>query len=159
MTTIGSITSGTMRNEDLIPTFLEYVQDEELKDAIEDRIEFSEQDDNSYDYYNCEDSDYDMDSLFNALQEIAGPYFYFGSHPGDGSDYGFWLCEDVAEMVKDSGGYVVSDVAEISVDKIREDGWPESGHVDVLHVNDHGNVTLYDYACKTNVFTEIWAIV
>lgn len=162
---IGSVSHGTMRHEDLIPCFVEVLEEhgnyqthEMLVKEISYRME-------KEDYYNSEQAEWDLDELFDALQEIAPPYYYFGSHPGDGADYGFWLCDDVAEMVKGSGGYVVEDyktklqLEHITPEFIREDGWPNSGHVEVLHINDHGNCTLYDYDCQNNVWAEIWAIV
>lgn len=35
----------------------------------------------------CED-------IFDMLNDIAPAGCYFGSHPGDGADFGFWWCED-----------------------------------------------------------------
>lgn len=87
------------------------------------------------------------ETLFDALQEFAAPYFYFGAHPGDGCDYGFWLVEDVAQQVEDNGGLNVSDTSDVPADYSGE----------VLHVNDHGNPTLY-HADKGHL-TEIWSLV
>ena len=102
---LGSISTGTMRNEDLIPDFLDTLETLAnlnkckrhhkckrhltLIDEIENRI------DTIPDYYNTEDADIDLnEDLFDALNEYAPPHAYFGSHPGDGSDYGFWIAED-----------------------------------------------------------------
>jgi hypothetical protein len=34
------------------------------------------------------------EDIDNLMQEIAPPGCYFGSHPGDGSDIGFWRVEE-----------------------------------------------------------------
>lgn len=40
--------------------------------------------------YNAADEDDLLEMLFDALDELAPAGLYFGSHPGDGSDYGYW---------------------------------------------------------------------
>lgn len=34
------------------------------------------------------------DDCWDAMQDIAPEGFYFGAHPGDGADYGFWAIEE-----------------------------------------------------------------
>ena len=97
------------------------------------------------DYYETEDSGYDLEDLFDALNEYAMPGFYFGSHPGDGADYGFWLDEDIEHNFD---GLKVDDLSEIPTGYIGE----------VLHVNDHGNMTLYYNGANGRLY-EIWSIV
>jgi hypothetical protein len=96
---IGSVSHGTMRTEDLIPVFVEALDDlkesESLSDSpnkeryarldrmlgeIEQRMERE-------DYHCSEDAEHDLESLFEALNEYAPPFCYFGAHEGDGADY------------------------------------------------------------------------
>lgn len=145
---IGSVSHGTMRNEDLIPEFVyilkqfskgkNKVQHKKCRE-IEKRMKLEY-------YFQSEESDFDLNEfLFDALQDYALPYFYFGSHPGDGSDYGFWLSEFFEDEFE---GLKVSDLSEIPTDYAGE----------ILLVNDHGNMSLYNKA-KTQNPKEIWSIV
>lgn len=86
------------------------------------------------------------EDLFDALNEFVPPYFYFGSHPGDGSDYGFWLSEDIEN---DFDGLKVSDLSEVPKDHAGE----------ILLVNDHGNTSLYYKYRTSKKLHEIWGIV
>jgi len=95
---IGSISFGTMRSQDLVQCFLSELEilangSTDLTIAITSRIEFSDQEDNCYDYYESDDVDYDVHELFDALDEYAPDGCYFGANPGDGADYGFWQSE------------------------------------------------------------------
>lgn len=89
----GSVSHGTLRTEDLIPRFLDV-----LKELDPDRHEAE-----SYAYghdvacglASVEENDANMlESLFDVLNEYAPVGHYFGAHPGDGSDFGFWPCDD-----------------------------------------------------------------
>ncbi len=96
---LGSISSGTMLERDLIPCFCE------LLDGLTSLMD---------------DGDDLRARATDLWEDIAG---------GDGACYGFWICEDVQELVKESDGLVVSDLSEV----------PDEFNGEVLHINDHGN--------------------
>lgn len=87
---IGSVISATLREQDLIPAFegvldiagVEYdrppavdklLLDQKLTDAESEEV-----------------ASYLHETLIDLLNGIAPEGTYFGSHPGDGSDFGFW---------------------------------------------------------------------
>ena len=157
---IGSISSGTMREEDLIPDFVWELRHlakahnrkdhlalcEEIQRNIDAHLDWEDGLDTGHEYFNTDESGYDLnESLFDALNEYAAPYFYFGSHPGDGADYGYWLSDTLED---DFDGLKVSDLSEVPKDYAGE----------ILYANDHGNISLYVKA-KTQNPREIWAIV
>ena len=193
---MGSISSGTMRAEDLIPTLaseLEYRAKHDKHVAFKtrkthmqlaqlidkciagdcDHEHMEDCPDSADNYYQSEAADNDLESLFDALDAYSAPYFYFGSHPGNGADYGYWLSESwdedflgnpgLAFALRESAQYralhgagdidpmppaiKVSDLSEV----------PSWFRGEVAVVNDHGNVTLY---VKTSrALREIWSVV
>lgn len=153
---MGTVSHGTMREEDLIPDFLWTLHGLAKRPRRADHLRLCREIQKRVDddkgrsrdevlYYGGDDAAADLESLFDALNEYAAPYFYFGAHPGDGSDYGFWL-EECFEG--DFEGLHVTDLADV----------PKDYEGEIMHVTDHGNVSLYTKA-RTQPPREIWAIV
>jgi len=158
---LGSVSSGTLRPEDLIPAFLDVLRsirplrraDRKLIREIDAAIE-----ETGSDFYEDESAREYLDELFTALDSYAPPYFYFGSNPGDGADFGFWLSEDFAEdfnAVSEISADIVESVFSIRVSDLAE--VPRGFSGEVLLVNDHGNATLYAYSRGRR--REVWSIV
>lgn len=78
----GSVSRGTMRPEDLIPTFIDLVEQyaPEEVEGLDRNV-------------SPQDEMYLLDELFDFLDGISPPDCYFGSHPGDGADFGWWPIE------------------------------------------------------------------
>lgn len=145
---IGSISHGTLRTEDLLSAFAS-----ELEWQINRNGEYFSQPEHfafrnklcnlvgeAQDAWNEDGEtlqDEDLASeMVNELQDVlsnnfAPMYGYFGSHEGDGSDFGYWVNIDT---VKEDVGFVSSKSQEFPDDDFLG-AW--------LHVNDHGNCTLY----------------
>ena len=85
-----------------------------------------------------------VNKLCDALTEFAPLYGQFGTHCGDGADFGYWTDLD---SVKEQVGFVSH------VDR----EYPEAGFEgEWLHVNERGNCTLY--VREGDVDREIWSI-
>lgn len=95
-----------------------------------------------------EQQDYCLDALFDALNDLAPSYCYFGSQEGDGADYGFWISwerieEDIADGV----------ILKVPAGSENNDPLPEDVEY-FLEVNDHGNAILF-----TRTGEEVWSCV
>jgi hypothetical protein len=159
-TNIGSVSSGTMRTEDLIPDFIYELRRQvpltrehrKLIRGIELDIRNHTphgKDASHSAYWDLDQAGEDLGELMDALDTYAPPYFYFGAHPGDGADYGFWLSESFRE---DFDGLIVDDSW-----RGRQDEIPKGYTGEVLRISDHGNMTLLAYSRGRS--REVWGIV
>lgn len=100
----GSISHGTLRNQDLIPAFLDAIQ-EIAPDAYAQIMAapfgpipaYVHDEGDSSAWWDSEDASWLLEDLFNVLDEHAPPGHYFGAHPGNDSDFGFWMSEEESE--------------------------------------------------------------
>ncbi len=99
-TLTGTVIHGTMRPQDLIPAFLNVLR-KIAPDAYAQMIvsggpipAYVQDDGDSSDWWNGDDAAALLEGLFDTLDEHAPEGHYFGAHPGDGSDYGFWPSEE-----------------------------------------------------------------
>jgi hypothetical protein len=171
---VGSVSHATMRPEDLIPCFLDELKrqedlsegDKALIAEIKHRMETNTEpcadgkpglrlrkaNGKFATYYESTAVDYDLEALFDALESYSPPFMYFGAHPNDGADYGWWLSEEWKEQLVEEGGIKVVDTSKIPPDF-------KGGYV--AEVNDHGNVTLWQCSPAAGGFLleEVWSIV
>ncbi len=143
---LGSISHGTLKTEDLLSAFIselewqigsngEYFANPENfgeRDKLAKLLGEAQDcfgDEDEIDESKQETADELVNELQDALGTFAGPYCHFGTHEGDGSDFGFW--PSMVE-IEDLPYYEGTDEAS------------EAGETgDYRVVNDHGNVTVY----------------
>jgi hypothetical protein len=149
----GEVSSGTLRSEDLLSAFsaeLDYQLKRQVsrfpraahRKLIRDAEKMLE---------TMEDAEHEPDGasdlvaeLEDALCGFAPPYGYFGAAEGDGACFGFWL----NDFMDGFDGLRVADTSEV----------PKGYRGEVLHVNDHGNVTLY-VSNGRGTLREVWGCV
>ena len=93
----GTVSHATMRPQDLFPSFLGVLHEFDPEEAqkIQDDIPPAAFEDDNHEWWMSEDCSWLLnEELFDAMNVIAPEGYYFGAHPGDGSDYGFWEVED-----------------------------------------------------------------
>lgn len=129
---LGTVSHGTLRTEDLLSSFadeLEYqlsrnkrkrgIDRKALRKLIREARKIDPESEQAYFLLNEE--------MFDALEQFAGPYRYFGAIEGDGADFGFWPSrEAIEELPTVENGDEAKALGE-----------------DAKSVNDHGNVTVY----------------
>ena len=80
---LGSVSQGTMRTEDLLPVFLDAL---DPKHPTFMSAWLYMQSGGLLEEFDAEP----IDHLVSALNDQCPPFVYFGAHPGDGADFGFW---------------------------------------------------------------------
>ena len=97
-----SISTGTMRPADLVPAFLAELtkHDRDTADSYRAEIPPAALEDDRAAFWDTDDAAEILESLFDALDSAAPEGCYFGAHPGNGSDYGFWMTDETAEELE-----------------------------------------------------------
>ena len=101
------LSHGTLRNEDLIPDFMDFLQSVKVMCRIEKELDSIQKEVDKLnlerkpgysDYYKEQDQEtanYILnEDIWDLLNDIAPKFTYFGSTEGDGSDFGFWTYEE-----------------------------------------------------------------
>ena len=142
---IGSISHGTLRNEDLLEAFINTLEELDDKKWFEELIRQAKETNPESEYAD----DLVNEELPDALNSFVPDYVYFGAHPGDGSDFGFWPDYERVENETRFGEIVKGDSYEDILDKLGVNEY-------VVIVNDHGNMTLYRVKIELE---EVWSVV
>lgn len=87
---LGSVSWGTHLPQDLIPRFIDTLAQLDPHKAKVFRAELPEDLEPNDPYWESEEAQWLLEELFDTLDEFAPDGYYFGSHEGDGSDFGFW---------------------------------------------------------------------
>jgi hypothetical protein len=145
----GSISSGTMRTGDLLDAFAPYCKEYGGKEGRRlFRAVYKLPSWDNMTPKQVEEAESILEEMFDLLNDAAPPYGYFGAHPGDGADYGFWLSESFEQDILDNGGVKLN----------AGDDIPKEHFGEVLFVTDHGNCT-FGYQSRNHRFVEVWSVV
>lgn len=133
---LGSISSGTLRTADLLSAFISALEGLMLVNG---------------EHYSRPENREERDRLLNAIGEAQDCFAEDGQgiegEKFDGADFGFWPVD--IDDIKDQVEFVSSKEQEYPPSDFRGE-W--------LHVNDHGNATLYARIADDRD-KEIWAVV
>lgn len=85
-----SVSRGTMRTQDLIPAFMDIIRDTPEYVQLMNAVPAHVMEDKDTEWWDSEEVIMLLDALFDTLDAYSPEDYYFGAHPGDGSDFGFW---------------------------------------------------------------------
>ena len=95
------VSSSTLKTEHLLVSFWETLESLSVSldpEILSDLQRLVGEDSREEDYKEEEAAELLL-CLFDLLQEQSPKGFYFGSHPGDGALFGFWLSEDWEQAI------------------------------------------------------------
>jgi len=175
---LGSISTGTLRPEDLLPVFADALDSLDCKQFYAkvgpSSLDLYYPSELVFSAYRCrnyyheetlgsnptieDDATYLInEELPNALQAHCPPFVYFGSLPGDDADFGFWPDMDsLTEAMQNMGMASEYDEERLPVNENAiawcTAHWKENNVI--VQVSDYGNVTVMDM--ERNV---LWSLV
>lgn len=156
---LGTISSATLRTEDLIPAFVSVLEDLQLPRAARNEVRAIDRRasaaDEDSDYWSGDESAEDLEQLQTIAESVAPDYCYVGSLEGDGAEIGVWPVSEILEDTRPGGYDGCIGRSDRSGNGPGPDTPAEYSHF--LQVNDHGNATLYRRAGRR--WIEVWSVV
>jgi len=137
---IGSISSGTLNPEDLIPIYCDELDRLHLARKDRSTLRKIQKNIKLIDYYSSETSTFDMEELDEMLDDYCPAMCYCGGTVGNGSDIGVWPIIDTDLILSTD-----------EVDKIPSDC--DSAYV----INERGNTSYY--IRKNRKLQCVWSVV
>jgi hypothetical protein len=89
----GTISFGTLRTQDLIQKFVDEVIYLDPDNEFANQLDSVISGDSLEEYWESEEAGWDLEELFDILDGFAPDEMYFGAHPDDPADFGFWYME------------------------------------------------------------------
>ena len=89
----GSVSHGTLRTCDLVAAFILFLEGEGMDPQADADISVPDEawGDDASAFWDSEEADFLLhEDLFPAMDALAPEGVYFGSHEGDGADFGYW---------------------------------------------------------------------
>lgn len=90
-----SVSHGTMRRQDLIPAFMEVLKETPEYVQLMHLVPYHALEDENAEWWDSEAARILLEELFDTLGNYAPEGYFFGAHPGDGSDYGYWILTEL----------------------------------------------------------------
>ena len=132
---LGSISSGTLRTEDLLPTFADELSIMEMSETgvklLHEVEVFLGAPEDPMPNWESDTAGFILDELIDALNEYAPLHMRFGSHEGDGADFGWWPTD-----------FDGCDTVSIDQGKNGESTFVDTDCNLYVEINDHGNTTV-----------------
>lgn len=140
MFALGTVSHGTLRIEDLIPAFREALTDQ---GGVPPELSYDGGPTEEYWGGESEEAQWDLEELWDELNYLCPPYVYFGAHPDDPSDFGFWPDMDRLEMEVQYARRAWETQTDVPLEA---DEVILPNDALIVKINDHGNVTVMDMA-------------
>jgi len=147
---LGSISTGTLRTEDLLPIFVSTIDSLNGDQPNTSYLGFSDDLPDDHMYWQSEEAMHDMEALQDVLQTLCPPFVYFGTLEGDGADFGFW--PDMERLQETLTAATVEHT--LTLPRNEEWEWQLEDEGVIINTNDHGNTTVMDM--ERNV---LWSVV
>ena len=143
---LGSISTGTLKIDDLL---------EATATTFNNLGSTVTTDTHTWEY----DDEMLLSIYMEALNELCPPFVYFGTHPGDGADFGFWpdMNRLDEELYNQTGAPHLDKVPSYCLPMHQDYPYGEIELKDdnvIVQLSDHGNVTVMDM--ERNI---IWSVV